>query len=590
MKLLFAHSSVKELLEATNEDTIGIEYDESTSTSLLMETLKSYPTADRLGFAFHFGQTFMNQEELFSDSDLLPNAQYSRNVQFIIDLIRNYEVVHVDFLACSTLLDERWKQFYAILHLETGVVVGASDDNTGNLKYGGDWIMESTQEDVSQIYFNDTIVNFAKVLFNSIVNGTSVAVRAYYNTNVTSVVIGTTVTSIGNEAFMYCSTLKSITFNATSTLKTIGTDVFLRTGLIVVEIPNSVISLGAGAFYYCQSLTRILIPTTIKRIGNYTFAECTALSGIEIPSSVTSIGDYAFERCKITYADLSNVNSFGTQPFKSCDRLTTMSLPTFITDIPNFWCYGCTSLTNFIFLSNRIKFIGLYAFYGCTSLTNNVFSNIISSGVTNISSWAFENCTGLTNLIIPNSVTTIDGLAFLGCINLTQVTIPSSVSILGTNAFLNTGITSLIRNQLTNNAYYKYIDNITDRSAVTNIFSSWSLTSTSWRKLEHTISFNKTRVVVGESCTVTFTINPELFSALGATTYSITGLDNTAISGTLSGNLVSGINMVTLTVLNETAFNVPLTINLSDGTTQTFTLSLKTMPKNQKVQTCFSRF
>jgi hypothetical protein len=530
MKLLFAHSSVKELLEATNEDTIGIEYDESTSTSLLMETLKSYPTADRLGFAFHFGQTFMNQEELFSDSDLLPNAQYSRNVQFIIDLIRNYEVVHVDFLACSTLLDERWKQFYAILHLETGVVVGASDDNTGNLKYGGDWIMESTQEDVSQIYFNDTIVNFAKVLFNSIFNGTSVAVRASYNTNVTSVVIGTTVTSIGNEAFMYCSSLKSITFNATSTLKIIGTSAFYSSGLTSVSIPKSVTEIGYDAFRNTNFLLNLTFetPSNLKTIGNYAFFVARSLNSVEIPNSVISLGYGAFSDC-------SSLKSI------------TFNTPIQFKGLPN------------------------YVFIG----------------------------TGFTEFKIPNSFTSVGNEAFSNCRALSRIVIPSTVNFIGSSAFNYTGnIFTLIRYELTNNIYFKYIGSIASFSQRSdNIFSTYFFTpitdTTKWRELKHILSIEKTRVFVGESCGVTIIIDPDLLFSVGHVgqmTYSITGLDNTAISGTLSGNLVSGINMVTLTVLNETAFNVPLTINLSDGTTQTFTLSLKTMPKNQKVQTCFSRF
>ena len=57
-----------------------------------------------------------------------------------------------------------WVNYYNLLTEKTGVVVGASDDYTGNLKYGGDWVMESTSEDVELIYFTESI-EYYKYLF-----------------------------------------------------------------------------------------------------------------------------------------------------------------------------------------------------------------------------------------------------------------------------------------------------------------------------------------------------------------------------------------------------------------------------------------
>ena len=55
--------------------------------------------------------------------------------------------------------------------------------------------------------------------------------------------------------------------------------------------------------------------------------------------------------------------------------------------------------------------------------------------VTSIGEWAFYNCTGLTNITIPESVTTIENSAFYGCSGLTSITIPDSVTSIGENAF-----------------------------------------------------------------------------------------------------------------------------------------------------------
>ena len=81
------------------------------------------------------------------------------------------------------------------------------------------------------------------------------------------------VTSIGEKAFIYCSSLVSI------------------------EIPNSVTSIGKNAFAECTSLSSIKIPNSITLIEYGAFAKCASLSSVKIPNSVTSIGDYAFYGC-----------------------------------------------------------------------------------------------------------------------------------------------------------------------------------------------------------------------------------------------------------------------------------------------------
>ena len=81
--------------------------------------------------------------------------------------------------------------------------------------------------------------------------------------------------------------------------------------------------------------------------------------------------------------------------------------------------------------------IGDSAFEDCTSLT----SITIPNGVTSIGDSAFEGCTSLTSITIPNSVTSIGFGAFIGCSSLTSITIPDSVTCIGDSAF--NGCTSL---------------------------------------------------------------------------------------------------------------------------------------------------
>ena len=85
--------------------------------------------------------------------------------------------------------------------------------------------------------------------------------------------------------------------------------------------------------------------------------------------------------------------------------------------------------------------IGGLAFQGCSSLT----SVEIPNSVTSIGGSAFMNCSSLTSVVIPNSVTSIEWFAFVGCSSLTSVEIPNSVTSIGANAFCNcSSLTSVV--------------------------------------------------------------------------------------------------------------------------------------------------
>ena len=114
---------------------------------------------------------------------------------------------------------------------------------------------------------------------------------------------------------------------------------------------------------------------------------------------------------------------------------------------------NCSSLTS-IAIPNSIMSIGHYAFSGCSSLT----SITIPNSITEINSGIFAYCSSLTSITIPNSVTSIGYNAFRGCSSLTSITIPNSVTEIGWEAFYGcTALKSLtIPNSVTvirNNAF-----------------------------------------------------------------------------------------------------------------------------------------
>ena len=195
------------------------------------------------------------------------------------------------------------------------------------------------------------------------------------NSNIKSVIIENSVTSIGSYAFEDCTSLTNVT------------------------IGNSVTSIGKRAFLGCASLTSVTIGNSVTSIGNYAFSCCESLTSVTIPDSVTSIGHYAFAQCT---------------------SLTNITIPNSVTSIGEEAFGSCTSIT----IPNSVTRIEYCTFGGCTSLT----SVTIGNSVTSIGVVAFENCESLTSITIPNSVTSIDVSAFSGCTSLKDVCYTGSQS------------------------------------------------------------------------------------------------------------------------------------------------------------------
>jgi hypothetical protein len=172
--VLLIHDEIgnyKSLYDNSNTNTLAIVYSVRSNSDDLNTLLKSkFSSIKRLAIAFHDPsanqcKTFLNYAWLFTPDDLKEDIkEYSINMAFMINLIKNFNIVNIDFLGCNTLMYDNWNSYYNLLMNGSSVIVGASNDNTGNIKYGGDWIMESTHEDIKTIYFSDGIENYSGLL------------------------------------------------------------------------------------------------------------------------------------------------------------------------------------------------------------------------------------------------------------------------------------------------------------------------------------------------------------------------------------------------------------------------------------------
>ena len=148
---------------------------------------------------------------------------------------------------------------------------------------------------------------------------------------VTKVTVGEEVGRINSTAFTGLSALDTVMFNATncSSMGTAFNPVFAQHNISTLYIGSQVTSIPSYAFKDCTSLEGTLsIPYNVQSIGTGAFSHCENLDFVYMPYDVETIGDWAFEDCH----DLSSVTlpatieSIGFAAFFNCDGLTSVTV------------------------------------------------------------------------------------------------------------------------------------------------------------------------------------------------------------------------------------------------------------------------
>ena len=232
----------------------------------------------------------------------------------------------------------------------------------------------------------------------SIPNDVSViADGAFSGSDIQSVSIPYSVTSIGKEAFKSTHNLGQVRFESGSKLTGIGDRAFFGTqGLAEIELPEGVTSIGTEAFS-TSSVQRVVLPDGVTSIPASAFENCIQLSNVTMSDKVETIGANAFDAC-------SALNKIKV---RSASGAVAEGLP--------------SSLTT----------IGKAAFSGA-----RLQSVKLPASVKTVESEAFANDSSLKTLELNEGLASIGDGAFSGT-NAAEVVIPDSLVNLGTGVFAN---------------------------------------------------------------------------------------------------------------------------------------------------------
>ena len=329
----------------------------------------------------------------------------------------------------------------------------ATDDDTKGFVAGSWWVLENG--DMYQCYDPTASAAVWDIISTSVPDPTTVSGGGELdftfagtiptswkdsNTNITNLHIGSTVTTIGDYAFLSCSNLVGGLVIPNS-VKSINAGAFSNcTGFTSLDLGTSVTSIGDSAFAYCSVMSGdLIIPNSVTSIANSAFYTCTSFMGtLSIGTSVTSIGDTAFYICNFTnnliVPDL--VTHIGFEAFYQCGFTGTLTIGATVATISANAFYGC-QFTGDLIIPDSVTSIGASAFYGCGFTDNLTIGNYV--GLT-IGNNAFEDCANLDgSLNIGSGVTSIGDYAFGGLTLLTAINCYAVVApTLGTSVFNST--------------------------------------------------------------------------------------------------------------------------------------------------------
>ncbi len=234
---------------------------------------------------------------------------------------------------------------------------------------------------------------------------TTIEQGAFESNKLTEIVLPSTLTYIGEQAFSKNADLTSLSMpDSVSTVRayafaetgekldvvvrynsgTVAANMLENTPITSVIIEDGITAIGDYSFAYCNNLSKITFPETLQTIGSHSFFENRKYSEITLPKNVTSIGTYAFARGyalkKLTIPD--SVQTIGESAFyRGSDKDTVPDVTVVIYYNGGVICDNLLDAQhmNHVFVNDNIYSLGNNAFSNATNLETVSLPDTISS-------------------------------------------------------------------------------------------------------------------------------------------------------------------------------------------------------------------
>ena len=238
------------------------------------------------------------------------------------------------------------------------------------------------------------------------------------------------ITTLGYDTFFKCTLLKTVKLPNSITNIEVGRMVLFPdigyageydwvatfrycSSLENVNIPNKIENLVVGTFAECSSLKNITLPDSLKTIGEKAFENCNSIQNITFPKNLEEIGTRAFRCCKglecIDFTQSTNLKTIKGSCFIACSKLKEVTLPDTVTSLGDNAFAQC-SLLKIVHLPVNLTRIEHATFSQCSSLETINLSEL--TNLETIGNYAFNYCSGISRLDIPDSVTSIGENSF----------------------------------------------------------------------------------------------------------------------------------------------------------------------------------
>ena len=208
--------------------------------------------------------------------------------------------------------------------------------------------------------------------------------------------------------------LKKVTFS--SSLKKIGKNAFEQTNLESITIYPG-IDVGDYAYAGCVNLKTVHVAEGVTELKQATFYGLDNCETVILPSTLKKIGYRAFDRCGITEIELpEGLEEIGEEAFENSE-IKELKIPA------------------------SVKKIDARAFYSMDKLTKVEFAD--GAKLESVGAYAFNHCTALEKVVLPDSVKTLESGAFSYCYQLSDLTLSKNLTTLGDGVFSGSGIGSI---------------------------------------------------------------------------------------------------------------------------------------------------